>query len=281
MNSPGADSHSLLVRARSVLLDAIDALAGQKSSVVLIGAQAVYLHTGSLNIALAEATKDADLALDPRLLVDDPLIEAAMAAAGFYQDVGGQPGAWLSVDGIPVDLMVPESLAGAGDKQARAARIPPHARNAIRRARGLEAAVVDCADMAVHALDPSDSRVRTIKVAGPAALLIAKTHKIAERVGAPTRLNDKDAHDIYRLLRSQETSLLARKLRALRENDISRECTEYAIAQIKVLFAPGPDAIGSAMAGRAEEAVGDPDVVSTATALLAADLLTALDGDDN
>ena len=132
MSNPGDESHSLLVRARSVLLDA---LAGQKSSVVLIGAQAVYLHTGSPNIALAEATKDADLALDPRLLVDDPLIEAAMAAAGFYQDEGGQPGAWLSVDGIPVDLMVPESLAGAGDKQARAARLPPHARNAIRRAR--------------------------------------------------------------------------------------------------------------------------------------------------
>ena len=35
------------------------------------------------------------------------------------------------------------------------------------------------------------------------------------------------------------------------------------------------------MAGRAEDAVGDPDVVSTATALLAADLLTALEGDDN
>lgn len=281
MSNPGDDSGNLLVRARAVLLDAVDALAGQKSSVVLIGAQAVYLHTGSLNIALAEATKDADLALDPRLLVDDPLIETAMATAGFYQDAGGQPGAWLSVDGIPVDLMVPESLAGAGDKQARAARIPPHARNAIRRARGLEAAVVDCADMAVHALDPSDGRVRTIKVAGPAALLIAKTHKIAERVGAPTRLNDKDAHDIYRLLRSQETPVLARKLRALRDDDISRECTEYAIAQIKVLFASGPGAMGSAMAGRAEEAVGDPDVVSTATALLAADLLTALDGDDN
>lgn len=125
MNSRGADSHSLLVRARSVLLDAVDALAEQKNSVVLIGAQAVYLHTGSLNIALAEATKDADLALDPRLLVDDPLIEAAMAAAGFYQDAGGQLGAWLSVDGIPVDLMVPESLAGAGDSR-RAQRASLH-----------------------------------------------------------------------------------------------------------------------------------------------------------
>lgn len=248
---------------------------------VLIGAQAVYLHTGSLNLALAEATKDADLALDPRLLGADPLIEAAMVGAGFYQDAGGQPGAWLSVEGIPVDLMVPESLAGGGGKQARAARIPPHARNAMRRARGLEAAVVDCAEMAVRALDPSDGRIRSVKVAGPAALLVAKTHKIAERVGSPGRLSDKDAHDVYRLLQSQETELLARDLRALLGNDVSRECTEYALEQIKVLFASGPDAIGAAMAGRAEEGVGDPDVVSTATALLAADLIAALRGDDN
>jgi len=202
-----------------------------------------------------------------------------MAKAGFYQDVDGQPGAWLSVEGIPVDLMVPESLAGAGGKQARAARIPPHARNAVRRARGLEAAVVDCAEMVVHALDPSDDRVRSIKVAGPAALLVAKTHMIAERVGTPARLNDKDAHDVYRLLRSTETAQLARDLRALRGGAFSRECTAYAIEQISVLFASGPDAIGAAMAGRAEEQVGEPNVVSTATALLAADLLTALGGE--
>ncbi len=281
MSNLGDDPGNLLVRARSVLLNAIDALAEQSSSVILIGAQAVYLHTGSLNLALAEATKDADLALDPRRLGTDPLIEAAMMRAGFYQDAGGQPGAWLSVEGIPVDLMVPESLAGSGGKQARAARIPPHAHTAMRRARGLEAAVVDCAEMTVSALDPSDGRVRTVKVAGPAALLVAKTHKIAERVGDPTRLNDKDAHDVYRLLQSQETQLLARDLRTLRENDVSRECTEYALERIEVLFASGPDAPGAAMAGRAEEGVGDPDVVSTATALLAADLLTALGGDDN
>lgn len=279
MSNLGDDSGNLLVRARSVLLDAIDALAEQKNSVVLIGAQAVYLHTGGLNIALAEATKDADLALDPRLLGDEPLIETAMVKAGFYQDVDGQPGAWLSVEGIPVDLMVPESLAGAGGKHARAARIPPHARNAVRRARGLEAAVVDCAEMVVHALDPSDDRVRSIKVAGPAALLVAKTHKIAERAGTPARLNDKDAHDVYRLLRSTETAQLARDFRALRGSDFSRECTAYAIEQISVLFASGPDAIGAAMAGRAEEQVGEPNVVSTATALLAADLLTALGGE--
>lgn len=277
MNNPGDSPGNLLIRARSVLLDAIDALAEQKSSVILIGAQAVYLHTGSLRIALAEATKDADLALDPRLLEDEPLIDAAMAKAGFYQDADGQPGAWLSLDGIPVDLMVPESLAGPGGKRARAARISPHGHKATRRARGLEAAIVDCAPMEIHSLDVTDDRVRMLKVAGPAALLIAKTHKIAERIGDPGRLTDKDAHDVYRLFSAIETPRLARDLTALRQNPVSHDSTEYAIKQITTLFAAGPAALGAAMAGRAEEQVGDPDVVSTATALLAADLIAALD----
>ncbi len=277
MSNPGDSPDNLLVRARSVLLDAIDALVEHASSVVLIGAQAVYLHTGSLNIALAEATKDADLALDPRLLGDEPLIDAAMTKAGFYQDADGQPGAWLSAEGIPVDLMVPESLAGSGSKQARAARIPPHARKAIRRARGLEAAIIDCAGMEIGALDSTDHRVRRLKVAGPAALLVAKTHKIAERIGDPGRLTDKDAHDVYRLLSATQTPRLALDLTALRRNPVSHDCTEYAIEQIATPFASGPAAIGAAMAGRAEAQVGDPDVVATATALLAADLITALD----
>ncbi len=48
------------------------------------------------------------------LLVQDPRIEQAMSAAGFSQDMAsGQPGAWLNSSGVPVDLMVPEALAGA------------------------------------------------------------------------------------------------------------------------------------------------------------------------
>jgi len=83
----------------------------------------VYLRTGGVDVALAEATKDSDVALDPRRLADDPKIETA-------------------------------------------------------------------------------------EVAGPAALLVAKLHKIAERVDIPTRLNDKDAHDSYRLLRAIDTESL-------------------------------------------------------------------------
>lgn len=47
-NSGDAD---LLVRARAALLDALDALADHRDAVVVIGAQAIYLHTGGAAVA--------------------------------------------------------------------------------------------------------------------------------------------------------------------------------------------------------------------------------------
>ncbi len=103
--SPAGDA-DLLVAARTALLDALDALAAHQDALVLIGAQAIYLHTGALVLALAEATKDSDLAVDPRELDDEPLLDDAMAAAGFHRDIAHpQPGGWLSPTAIPVDLM--------------------------------------------------------------------------------------------------------------------------------------------------------------------------------
>lgn len=275
MNPPGASSSDVLVRSRSALLDALAALDAHRDAVIVIGAQAVYLRTAGSPVALAETTKDSDLALDPRVLEDDPLLEQSMGRAGFYRDpVGGQPGAWLNLAGIPVDLMVPEALAGAG---TRGARIPPHDRHATRRARGLEAAVIDNTIMDVAALDPADARVYRVRVAGPAALLVAKLHKIAERVSVPHRLNDKDAHDMYRILIDADTAELATAFRLLARDSISRDVTEQAVEHLATLFAPGPDALGSTMAGRAEEGIGEPETVALATSLLAADLVQALE----
>jgi hypothetical protein len=166
------------------MLDALAASDDHRRAVVVIGAQAVYLRTGSAAVALAEATKDSDLAIDPRALGEDPRVEAAMKAAGFLPDPRhGQPGSWVNLEGIPVDLMVPETLAGAGGPTARGARVPPHHRHAMRRARGPEATVVDNTVERVGALDTRDPRVYEAKVAGPAALLVAKFHKIADRSG--------------------------------------------------------------------------------------------------
>ena len=136
---PGADN--LIVEARAALLDAVAALVAHKASVILVGAQAIYLRTGNATFALAEATKDSDLAIDTRELGEDPFLEEAMTSAGFILNpVSQQPGAWMSRNGIPVDLMVPEHLAGSGGRCG--VRIPPHSKHSARRAAGLEAALI-------------------------------------------------------------------------------------------------------------------------------------------
>lgn len=273
MSTPGDDD--VVVRGRTVLLDALEALSDHRDAVVLVGAQAIYLHTASVQTGLAAATKDSDLVVDPRRLGSSPTIDAAMEAAGFHLDLTSkQPGAWLSADGMPVDVMVPEALAGGSGR--RGTRVPPHAPQSARRAIGLEAAVVDNAPMDIVALDSGDERVCRVAVAGPAALLVSKLHKLGERQDDQGRLNDKDAHDVYRLLTAFETEALAATLRDLMVHDLAGAVSRDAMVALDVLFAQGRSSLGSTMAGRAEELVGDPDFVSQAVAALAQDLLTAL-----
>jgi nucleotidyltransferase-like protein len=272
--SPSGDT-DLLIASRRVLLDALEALRPHLNAVVVVGAQAIYMHTGAAPVALAETTKDSDLALDSRVLNDSPLLEEAMASAGFQHDLGSsQPGSWLSPTGIPVDLLIPESLAGSSGR--RGVRIPPHANHAARRVTGLEAAVVDHAPMTVHSLAADDKRAYTVNVANPAALLIAKLHKLGDRQQSPGRLHDKDAHDIYRLLIAVPTDDLALALRRLRADELAGAATDAALVLLANLFANGSSSTGSQMAGRAEEGIGDPEVVSASATTLASDLLEAM-----
>ncbi|HCT80809.1 MAG TPA: hypothetical protein DGT23_30435 [Micromonosporaceae bacterium] len=267
--------NDLLVAARGALLDALEALKEHRNAVVVIGAQAIHLHTGGAQVALAEATKDSDLALDTRALAGEPLLEETMERAGFRLDPAAlQPGAWLSPAGIPVDLMVPEALAGSGGR--RGARIPPHSKNAARRAFGLEAAVVDFSPIAVKSLGTKDSRSFRANIASPAALLVAKLHKLGERQGDLRRLMDKDAHDIYRLLVAVPTNGIASSLLRLCGDPLAGKATTSAVTLLGELFAKGSGAPASKMAGRAEEGVGDPALVSAAVAALADDLMKAM-----
>jgi hypothetical protein len=80
------------VLARSVLLDALEALRPHLDAVILVGAQAIYLHTGDADLNIPPTTTDADLALTPNKLGDSPLLEDAMEAAGFV--LAADPGAW-------------------------------------------------------------------------------------------------------------------------------------------------------------------------------------------
>jgi hypothetical protein len=272
MGEPDA-AKRLLVLARRVLLDALEALTDQRDALILVGAQALYIHTESAPVAVPEATKDSDIALDRRVLADDPLLEEAMTRAGFTRD--DQPGRWLGAMGVPVDLMSPESMSDPGGR--RAARMPPHAQHAVRRAAGLEAALVDNAWAQISALDVADTRTFDMKVAGPGALLISKCHKLGERADlGGNRLNDKDAHDLYRLLATIPTDGLAETLRRLLDDAVSAKATREGLGYFATLFGAGPDSQGCRMAGRAEGLLGDPELAAEAVAALAHDLITAL-----
>ena len=92
---PGAPD-PLYVKAREVLLDALEALGAHCASLVLVGAQAIYMHTDEADIAVAPFTTDADLVIDPGGLADRPLLGDALQASGFT--AGEQPGGSRSPD---------------------------------------------------------------------------------------------------------------------------------------------------------------------------------------
>ena len=223
------------VQARASLLDALDALEAHHSSLTLVGAQAVYLRTGPGNLGVAAYTTDGDLALDPALMAREPLIELAMTSRGFAR--GDQPGAWLSKDGIVVDLLVAYDVAGKG---RRSVQIPPHDKNAARRAKGLETALVNRTIEEFGSLDAADSRSHRIGVAGPVALLVAKAHKLGERVAAKKggRTRPKDALDIYRLLLAYDTAVLVDMAVPLLIDPRCMAATAEAFTSLERLFDP-------------------------------------------
>ena len=102
-----------------------------------------------------------------------------------------------------------------------------------------------------------------------------------ERVGVarlfhPQRLQNKDAHDVYRLLVAMPTEALGSDIRRLLSNGVSNAATTVALALLGKPFATGPDALGAEMAGRAEVGIGDPGQVALAASFLAADLMDSL-----
>lgn len=259
----------LYVLARRALLDGLAALRPHLGSIVVVGAQAVYLHTGPADLATAEFTADADLALVPELLADTPSVRDLLEAEGF--ELQEDPGKWKTADGIQVDLLVPDALAGPG---RRGARLRGHGKQAARRAKGIEGTLVQSEIRVIGALDPADGRTFSVAVAGPAALFVAKIHKIAERVEAPDRLVDKDALDVLRLLRVVPTRTLVDGLRRLLDSEVASDVTTEALDLAAELLAH-PDSPGPRMAARAAGGLEDADVVAGSLAALWSDLSAA------
>jgi len=256
------------VKARRVLLDALVALSSHSNALVLVGAQAIYLHVGGGELAVAPYTTDGDLVIQPEKLPDSPLLEEALGHGGFAPT--GQPGTWTR-DGVELDLLVPAAVGGPG---RRGARLGPHGNRVARKAKGLEGALIDSSPMEIGDLEDHERRFE-IRVAGPAALLVSKLHKIADRADQPDRLGDKDALDVLRLLQGIGTRELADSLQRLLAHEVSGEVTRQALDLLLRLFGAGA-ATGVEMAVRATEGLDEAATIRLSCAVLAADLLRAV-----
>lgn len=274
----------LYVVARSVLLDALEAIKDHRNAVILVGAQAIYLRVGDADLAVAPYTTDGDLAIDPEILDEIPPIEEALQSAGFSPDSEQSVGIWIahretsqhSNVRVAVDLLVPKSLSPG--KSRRSARLPGHDKKTARKVQGLDGTVVDTDWMTLEALAPDDNRSLQIRVAGPASLLVAKVYKINDRQGS-TRVSDKDALDVLRLLQGTETEELADRFQTLLDDERSREIVGEAINLFREQFST-PESPGIEMAIRAVGPLMDPELVKASCLVLAQDLLQKLETSD-
>ena len=238
------------IAARCALLDALDVLVDHRDALVVVGAQAVYARTGAAGLVSSPYTDDGDLAIDVTKLLPQPGLEALMTAGNFRlrsapAGDGFQPGQWecdVMLDGRTftpqVDLIVPRDTL-PGSPTRRGARLPEHGPRAAMRTHGLEAAVVDNDPMVFQGLAPGDSRAVSVNVAGVAALLVAKLHKINDRVAdtsRPDRQADKDAADLYRIIRVTPASVMADRLDWLRRSPIAEAAVTEALEQLPALF---------------------------------------------
>jgi hypothetical protein len=214
------------------------------------------------------------LAIDTRTLEDTPRIEVAMKAGGFVLrkelNPDADPGAWIGVHNVPINLMAAESQSGGG---RRGVRSPPHSTDAIRKARGLEAALVD---KEVHEIssfeEKTDDRKFKITVAGPAALVVAKLLKIGERQHQQSgRLKSKDALDLFYLLQAKSSKEIAERMIKIESDAVSNEVATQAIELLSELFG-SPDALGGEMAVEASGPLANHATIRESLVILANDL---------
>lgn len=245
---PFAGRDAELAPSRESLCLALDALRAHRDAVTVVGAHAVFERTRDLAVP-ALATKDADLALTPALVADEPHLAAAMRGAGFRtlaeietearehdphvrRRYEAQPGLWatgMTEAGEPVgevDLLVPTSIAGGGRRSARA--LKRHGKQATRRTPGLELVVLDRSLMKIANF--ADRTVREAWVAGHAGLLCAKAYKLGERIrerdaDGRNRVLPKDAIDVWRLLATSDGA----EVRAVFDRHVDDERSGAAI----------------------------------------------------
>jgi hypothetical protein len=115
--------------------------------------------------------------------------------------------------------------------------------------------------VAVASLEPDiDTRVIRASVAGPAALLVAKAYKIRDRVEKPgkSRLNDKDAGDVVRLMMIDEGPLeVVKRFRKLLVDGRTSEVVKTGLGYLDDLLGAratvGTEMAVAALAGGLDE----------------------------
>ena len=164
---------------------------------------------------------------------------------------------------VPVDLIVPEELAPKAGR--RAARLPgEHGKTTARKSPGLAGAVVDNGPIELVSLEDGDPRTITVNVAGFGALLVAKVHKLGDRLSTPERLHAKDAGDVYRLFDAIAPDEMGSILQSLLEDARSSATTEKALAYLDELF-NGSAAVGVRVAVNALQGLLPESTVVAAT----------------
>lgn len=286
--------HRSLIEARRGLCDALDALSGHRAALVVVGSHAVHERTKHLRLVSTD-TKDSDLAVVPSLLGDDPKIEPAMRAAGFkplgeftdhprHSRYVHRPGLWgkgFDDTGAPidqVDLIVPEAMSGGGRRAPRA--VQGHGPKAVSMAAGLELAAVDHDLMPIESFD--DYSVRDTLVAGYAALICAKAHKIGERVldrdrTGRDRVRAKDGGDVWRLMAASNPGEVTRTLTNLTTHPTVGPVARTGLAYLHTLIESGMllDLALLDMTDKADAADIEETVQAWATELLDSDQPTS------
>ena len=201
---------------------------------------------------------------------------AIPGSGGTIQNMAGDGVSLTNVGSVALDLMVAPHQAGATSKSARAARIPPHEKMTARIAHGLEPALIDSTVETIAAFEPTDRRSFRLRVAGPAALLVAKAVKLGERLAQedarPDRVSAKDALDAFRLLQTASAEELVAGFSLHATVAEASEASREALA----LYREHGVAANGRFPRLAASAAGDDAAIAPSFAALVNELLAAL-----
>jgi len=204
----------------------LDALPEQVQALTIIGSHAVHERTRDLDLE-STSTNDGDFGVTPEVASDAPSLSQALRDAGFrplteFSDElpdyhpgktrwSSRPGLWgtgISDAGEPeneVDLLVPETLAGAKGRSAKT--LPAHGKSMIGRVAGIELAVKERSLLPIR--DYIDNSVRHAYVSRISGIICAKTYKISDRMNEAKqsrRANiPKDIVDMWRCMATSDS----------------------------------------------------------------------------